>query len=246
MHDSCVPLQTTVLFGTAHGRTRIIPQTNPLTAVLITGTIVPIMRTYSNELSIAEALFGKTRRQVLALLFCNPDRDFYLREIMRLAGVGSRGSLERELKKLAAVGLLTRRRRGRQVHYQANAASPVFAEMKSLMTKTAGVADVLSAALAELRDQIDLALVFGSCAAGTDKAGSDIDLLVVGPASFRDVAVAVARAQEHLNREINSVVYSAAEFRQKLAAKHQLIGEIIAGPKIYLIGNDSDLSRLGT
>jgi len=202
------------------------------------------MRTHDEKTGIAEALFGKVRRQVLALLFCNPERDFYLREVVRLAGVG-RGAAERELRRLTAAGLVVRRKRGRQVYYQANAAAPVFPEIKSLMVKTAGIADVLRTALQQLREQIDVALIFGSYAKGAEKAESDIDLLVVGSAPFEDIAVAVARAQQQLSREVNSVVYTAAEFRQKVSAKHQLTREITADRKIYLIGNDSDLSRLG-
>jgi predicted nucleotidyltransferase len=114
------------------------------------------------------------------------------------------------------------------------------------MTKTAGVADVVHSALSDLRDQIELALIFGSWAKGTGQEGSDVDLLVVGSVSFQDVAVAASRMQTHLGREVNPVVYSADEFREKLTAKHHFVNEIVTGPKMYLIGDDHDLTGLGT
>jgi len=202
------------------------------------------MGTNSTQTGIAETLFGKTRRQILALLFCNPERDYYLREIVRSVGVG-RGSVERELKRLTDSGLVTRQRKGRQVHYQANQSSSVFPELKALMTKTAGVADVVRSALEELRGAIEVAAIFGSWAKGTGQADSDVDLLVIGGANFEDLAIAASRAQERLGREVNPVVYSTAEFREKLAARHDFVSKVASEPKIYLIGDEHDLTRLG-
>ena len=86
---------------------------------------------------ISDALFGGAQRAVLSLLFCRPDEEFYLREIIRAAGVGQ-GAVQRELKRLVASGLVTRRVRGRQVHFRANPDSPVYKELRGLLLKTAG------------------------------------------------------------------------------------------------------------
>src|SRR5436853_6467957 len=91
---------------------------------------------------IAAALFGKTRRCVLALLFGRPDESFYLREVARVASTGL-GAAQRELKHLSEAGLIVRSPRGQHVYYRANPACPVFAEIRLLLVKTAGLADVL-------------------------------------------------------------------------------------------------------
>jgi predicted nucleotidyltransferase len=156
-----------------------------LTYVPIIGTIVPVMGTSSEQKDTSAALFGKTRRSVLALFFMNPERSFYVREVIRELGLG-RGTVQRELQNLTEAGLLVRSVEGNQVHFRANADSPVFSELKSMMVKTAGIAEVIGSSLAGLSDRIRIALLYGSIAGGTFTADSDIDLLVIGETGFKD------------------------------------------------------------
>ena len=74
--------------------------------------------------NLSGALFGKTRRAVLALLYAHPDEAFYLREVAREADAGQ-GSVQRELARLTKAGIVERIERGRQVYYQANRACPI-------------------------------------------------------------------------------------------------------------------------
>ena len=189
-------------------------------------------------------LFGKTRQAVLALLYGHDKESFYLRQIVRAVSLGQ-GTVQRELAHLPAAGLLIRTRQGNQVYYQANRNAAVFSELKSLLVKTAGVADVLRSALSTHSDRIQVALLYGSVAAGTDRATSDIDLLVVGKVSFGDVAEAVSTAQERLQREVNPSVYSPEEFRKKLLAGHHFVKQVFQGSKVFLIGSEHELKRLG-
>ena len=128
--------------------------------------------------TIAEALFGKASRAILSLLFTRTDEQLYLRQIVRSCGTGH-GATQRALKSLSDAGIITRRPQGRQVYFQANAACPVFKELKGIIVKTVGVADVLRAALAPLAEHIRVAFVYGSFAAGREKRGSDVDVMVV-------------------------------------------------------------------
>ena len=196
-----------------------------------------------NHHSIGAALFGRTRREVLALFYRRPERSFYLRQVIRSLGIGQ-GSVQRELARLAGAGLLVRTRVGSQVHFQANAASPVFDELKSLMVKSAGVGDVLRAALALLAEQMQVAFLYGSLARGVGGAESDVDVMVVGDASFGDVVSALQPAQEVIGREVNPSVYSAKEFSAKLRAKHHFLSSVMAAPKVFLAGSEHELKRL--
>jgi predicted nucleotidyltransferase len=197
-----------------------------------------------SSVNLSAALFGKTRREVLALLFTNTDESFYLRQAIRTIGLGQ-GTVQRELTRLTDAGLLVRFVKGHQVYYQANRQSPIFSEMRSLIIKTAGVGDILRAALSDFLDRILLAFIFGSMAAKTHKATSDVDLMMVGDLSFAEVTAALQPAQEKLNREVNSTVYSVAEFRKKLRTGHHFIKTVIQEPKIFLIGDESELKKLG-
>ncbi|MBP6965535.1 MAG: winged helix-turn-helix transcriptional regulator [Armatimonadetes bacterium] len=119
-------------------------------------------------MSIGSALFGGVRQAVLAILFCHSDESFHLRHIVRAVGMGH-GAVQRELARLVDAGLVIRSRRGNQVLYKANKESPVFAELRGLMVKTVGIADVLRASLAALSDRIEVAFMYGSVARGTER-----------------------------------------------------------------------------
>lgn len=191
-------------------------------------------------------LFGKTRSAVLGLLLLRPDERFHLRQISRLAG-GGLGAVQREVAALARMGILRREASGRQVYYQADRSSPIFDELSSLLVKTSGVADVIRAALEPLRTRIALAMLFGSLAAGTQHAGSDIDLLVVADPRklrFAELAKALAPAQARLRREVNPSFYPPAELRRKWAAGHHFLRSVLGGRMVFLIGGHDELRRV--
>src|SRR5919108_2548154 len=137
--------------------------------------------------SLADALFTKTQQRVLGVLFGQPERSFYASELIRDAGTGS-GAAQRELAKLEESGLISARRIGHQKHYQANAASPLYSELRNIVLKTVGLAEPLRNALKPVASGIRAAFVYGSVAKATDQAASDIDLMVVSDSlSYADV-----------------------------------------------------------
>lgn len=186
---------------------------------------------------IADALFPKVRQRVLAVLFGSPERSFYANEIISLAQSGA-GAVQRELADLSAAGLLTVQQIGKQKHYQANPASPVAAELRSLVLKTMGLADVLHAALAPLANKIELAFVFGSIAKQEDSAASDVDLLVVSKdLGYGDVLAALEPASTTLSRTINPSLYTPSDFKSRQKKDNGFITRVMKQPKIWIIGN---------
>ena len=192
--------------------------------------------------SVATQLLGQTRSAVLATLLLRPEASLHVRELARIAGV-SAGSLHRELRMLAGLGLLVRQEVGRQVHYRANQASPVFAELAGLLRKTSGLADVLREALTPLAGKVSLAFVYGSVAAGTEGASSDVDVMVLGSASFTDVVRALSSAQTVLQREVNPTVMRARAFEQRLAAGDGFARSVTKGQRLWLIGGEDDFAK---
>ena len=192
---------------------------------------------------LGSLLFGKTRGSVLGLLLTRPDEEFHVRRIARLAGA-SPGPVQRELKLLAEAGILRCRDLGHQLLYSANPASPIHAELQGLVIKTVGLADSLRAALAPIAGQIRVAFIFGSFAAGRQQSTSDVDLMIIGDTSIASVARELAESQRRLGREINPTIYSPAEFASKLRAGHHFLTSVMAGPKIFLIGDEHELRRL--
>lgn len=194
--------------------------------------------------SLATQLLGASRAAILGRLLLRPDEELHVRELARVTGV-SAGTLHRELRALAGLGVLARREVGRQVFYSADRASPIFEELAGLLRKTAGLGDRLREALTPLSKKIKAAFVYGSMAGGTAAPHSDIDVMVVGDASFSEVARALHPQQAALGREINATVMKAAEFRSKWRSRDGFVQSIMKGPKIWLIRSTDELGEPG-
>jgi uncharacterized protein len=162
---------------------------------------------------------------------------------MRACG-GGMGAIQRELGQLANAGIIERTVRDKQVYFKVSENCPVFEELKSLVIKTAGVADVLRFNLAPLNDNIAVAFVYGSIALGSHTRESDVDLVIIGNASFAEVVRSLAGAQETLCREVNPVVYSPNEFQSKIIAGHHFLSSVMKKEKIFIIGGENELERL--
>ena len=195
---------------------------------------------------MASALFPKVRQRVLAVLFGNPGRSFYANEVIALAQSGT-GAVQRELATLSEAGLLTVRRQGNQKHYQANADAPVFAELRGLVLKTMGLADVLRVALTPLAPQIAQAFVYGSVAKQQDTAASDIDVMIVSEdLGYADVFGALENATATLGRKVNPTLYTPAEIAKRVNSDNAFVTRVLNQPKIWLIGNDEALNAAST
>ena len=190
--------------------------------------------------SVADALFSGLQQRLLAVLFGQPDRSFYGNELLRLTGTG-RGALQRELEKLVSADLVTVTPVGNQKHYQANAAAPIFAELRGIVMKTLGLADVLRTALNAVSDRIELAFVFGSVAKGTDIATSDIDLMVVTETlTYADLFEGLAAAEQVLGRKVNPTLYTSAALAEKVRTENSFVLRVLSQPKIFLIKGAED------
>ncbi len=191
--------------------------------------------------SLADALFSKVQQRVLGVLFGNPGRSFYANEIIALAVSGT-GAVQRELTKLAEVGLVTVRRQGNQKHYQANTVSPIFGELHGLVIKTVGLSDVVRAALSPLTPQIRAAFIYGSVAKAQDTATSDIDLMIVSDTlSYGEVFSALEQASANLGRTVNPTVYTSREFDRRVRSGTAFLTRVIKQPKLWLIGSEHGL-----
>lgn len=209
--------------------------------------IVPILGTDSSprgarRKSLADALFTKTQQRVLGVLFGQPERSFYASELIRIAGTGS-GAAQRELAKLEGSGLIAARRIGHQKHYQANAASPLYSELRNIVLKTVGLADPLRDALRPLLSKsIRAAFVYGSVAKATDQSASDIDLMIISDTlTYGDVFGALERVTRTLGRKVNPTVYSTAEFSKRARTENAFVTRVLEEPKLWVIGSEHEL-----
>jgi uncharacterized protein len=191
---------------------------------------------------LSNTLFGRTRGALLSIFYGHVGESFYLRQLARRTSIAL-GPVQREVRQLVDAGLVIRKIVGGRTLYSANQESPVFLEIKSLVTKTVGMHDVLSVALDPLRKKINLAFVYGSVARSSEREQSDIDLMVVGKVDFGTVVSKLSEAQKTLNREINPTVYSVKEFRDKM--RGNFLKTVLSEKKLFVIGDENVLRELG-
>ena len=195
----------------------------------------------TDAISLSNALFSKVQQRVLALIFGQPGRSFYMSEIVRNVHSGT-GAVERELSRLQRSGLVSVERIGNQKHYRANPQSPIFGELRSIVTKTVAVTEPLEKFLEPHADSIKAAFVYGSVAKGTDTARSDIDLMVIGDElNYSELYTALQNAEDALRRKVSPTFLSPQDWRRKASGKTSFISKINALPKIFVFGSEKDL-----
>ena len=198
-------------------------------------------RGLSRRTSLADALLTRTQQRVLGVLFGQPGRSFYASELIRTAGTGS-GAAQRELAKLENSGLVVARRIGQQKHYQANAASPLFEELRGIVLKTVGLAEPVREAMKPLSSAIRAAFVYGSVAKAADHSGSDIDLMVISDSlTYGEVFGALERAVKTIGRHVSPTVYTVAEFSKRTREENAFLARVLEQPKVWIIGSEHDL-----
>jgi predicted nucleotidyltransferase len=188
-------------------------------------------------MSIGSALFTDSQSRLFSWLFGQPQRAFHLNELRRLTGLGS-ASLQRELNRLAAAGLVDAQALGNLRRFQANPQSPVYSELVSLTRKTLGTVPVLREALAPLQPSLQAAWVYGSVAKQTDTASSDIDVMLVGDdLALSRVLGCLEPAETQLGRKINPSCYSRQEFERRRAEPDSFVNRVLAQATLALIGD---------
>jgi predicted nucleotidyltransferase len=191
-------------------------------------------------MSLAQAIFSDRQARLFRWLFGQPERSFFLNELLRLSGLGS-ASLQQELKRLTSTSVVLSTRRGNLRVFQANPASPLFPELVSLTRKTCGVETVLMQSLEPLRTKLAHALVYGSVARQEDTSASDVDVMLVGvDLSLADVLEHLQSAEEALGRKVNPTCYSLQEFERRCADPDSFVNKVLAQPTINLLVGGHD------
>lgn len=195
-----------------------------------------VSRRRTAKTSLAGALFGLTQQKVLRLLFSHPERSYFASELIELAGAGS-GAVQRELARLVESGLVTARTVGRQRHFQANIASPIFEELSGIIRKTSGIPELMRDALEPLADRARLILLYGSVALGHDTSASDVDVLIVGDdIRLEEVYSLLESPERRLRRRINPTVYSREEFSRRIAGRNPFLTKVLSGTTVPILG----------
>ncbi len=190
-----------------------------------------------------DALFPKTRRDLLAATFGQPERWWYLSELAEHLNT-TPSSLQRELKYLVSSGILRKRRDGKRMYFQAEKGLPIFHELHSIFTKTLGVADALRNALSKFGDRIRCAFIYGSVARNEEHALSDVDVMVIGSVGLSELSSPLRTLEKRFQQEFNVKCYSPEEFRRKVKEHNHFVLTVLEKEKLFLQGDEDELESI--
>jgi predicted nucleotidyltransferase len=181
------------------------------------------------------SFLGSTARaRLLAHFVVHPDRREHGRALERHTGLGKR-SLQTELERLEAMGLVRREQDGNRVVYTRDPSNAQWRAIASLVGAYAP-ALVLRDVLQDVPG-VEAAFIFGSMARGDARPDSDIDLLVYGDADDSDLGSALLEAAVVLDRRVDLKPYSRERLLRNAAPGASFLPRVLLGPKRWLIGS---------
>ena len=192
--------------------------------------------------TLSGILSSRVRAEIFRLLFGLNEKELHMREMERQAAL-SLGTIRQDLQKLVKLDLVKARRDGNRLYYRANTENPLFPEIRNLVLKTAGLVEVIKSALD--REGIEVAFIFGSLARSKERAGSDVDLMVIGTIGLRSLSSRLAGVSEQIGREINPHALSIEEFRRRKQNGNHFLSNVLESPKLFIIGSENDLEAMG-
>jgi DNA-binding transcriptional ArsR family regulator len=191
---------------------------------------------------LVEILSSRIRSEIFRMLFGVNDETLHMREIERRSGL-SIGTIQQEIKKLLRLNLIIKRKDGNRIYYQANKEHPLYPEIRNLVLKTAGLVDFFRKAL-EANPNIQFAFVFGSLARHEEKDKSDVDLMIIGEITMRQLTGQLSGVSTKIGREINPYILTTREFLKRKITKDHFLTQVLESPKIFVIGNENELANL--
>ncbi|MHB9052725.1 MAG: nucleotidyltransferase domain-containing protein [Thermoleophilia bacterium] len=192
---------------------------------------------------LSTLITSKARVELITWFITHPGERFYYRQLIDILNA-SKQSIQNELARLESAGLLSSRKEGNIRFYWVNKEFILYPEIKSMILKTVGVGDELRESLSKIGD-IKSAFIYGSVAKNLEDARSDIDVMVIGKVTVDAVHEAIMKAEEHLGREVNYSIFSPSDWKKQLKAKKGFASDVAKNEKIFLIGNEDELRKLG-
>jgi len=186
--------------------------------------------------------FTKNQTLILEIFFSDPNKSYYLRELGRMIGKEP-GVFQRAINKLVESGILISEYRAKSRFFKLNKNHPLYQELKSIFFKTVGAEGRLRETLKKIKN-IKIAFIFGSYAKGKEDSFSDIDLMIIGKPDENKLISEIIKIEKELDREINYHIFSPADWKKKLEEKASFLENVLSQPKIFLIGNKNELSRI--
>lgn len=185
---------------------------------------------------------SKTREDILALYFSHPEKKYYLRQLEKILHFPVQ-NIRRELINLEKNSIFKKEKSGNQVFYFLNRKSPIYSDIRNIVSKTIGIESQIRESLSGISG-INKAFIFGSFADETQDSLSDIDIIITGDIDEDVLIEKISRLENKFEREINYHIYSKKEFRERRNEENSFISKILSKPVIFLIGENENNTRI--
>lgn len=177
-----------------------------------------------------KTLFSSSiRADVLSLLLNSPDEKFYVREIAKLLRKNPSG-VKRELDNLEKMGIVTSEKVANLKYFQANNESPLFSELKNLITKSLGLPGAIKAVLRAAGAKA--AFIYGPYAEQEDVDAVDLFVIGASPAASKGLKDLARK----FGQKINYTLMDEEEYKVKRKKKDAALRRLLSGKRISLIG----------
>lgn len=182
--------------------------------------------------------------KVLMVFLAHPNEEFYQSSVVDSTGCALT-QVQRALIRLEKAGLISKTKSGNRSYYVGNQKHPAFEDIKRALFKTVLFGDSFKKALEPLKNKIKYGFIYGSVASANESSSSDVDLFIIGELGLRDIANVLGNVGKEIGREINPNVYTIKEFKKKLKEGNPFLNEILHQPKIWLIGEEGEFTKMG-
>ncbi len=179
-------------------------------------------------------LRSRARQRLLAYYFANPTARLHLRDLAQRLAIDP-ANLSKELRRLETEGLFRSEVSGRQKYFQLNREYPLFAEVRSIVSKTIGAPSLIAQSLKKI-EGIEEAYLYGSFASNQQDAASDIDVIVIGTPRSEVLAEAMGKIERQLGREVSYTILTRKEVDSRRARKDAFLENVWHNKRVSLIG----------
>ena len=194
------------------------------------------------QTSLKHLFISQTRLKLINILFYNPQDIFYVRQLVRLTDEEI-NSVRRELANLQKSGVISSEWRGNRLYYWADKQSSLFFNLLTIANQSFGLGLKLQNKN-ETLGTIKLVFYSNKFITGDKRNPDDIDLIIVGDVSLREIDSFIKQEEQVRGHEINYMVMGKGEFRLRRQKRDQFIVDFFLGNPVAIIGNQSEISSL--
>jgi predicted nucleotidyltransferase len=187
---------------------------------------------------------GRSPAQVrlLAFLMGTPGQEFHTRDLVRRIG-GTERPVHLALESLEKQGYVRSRRVGNLRLWAADTTHPLYGVMRDILARTVGLSAQIGDAL-RTEPGVKAAFIFGSHAANTEDAGSDVDVFVLtAPGRSSSIDSTLDELSRRLSRTVNPIIWTEQDLESAMKNELPILSALKRGPRVWLVGDEGEFDR---